>query len=35
MAMKVVSGMDLPGNYESNRDVHKINTEKKSSSLNM
>jgi hypothetical protein len=30
-----MSGMDTPNNYESNRDAQKINTEKKSSSLNM
>ena len=30
-----MSGMDTPNNYESNRDTQKINTEKKSSSLNM
>ncbi len=30
-----MSGMDTPNNNESNRDSQKINTEKKSSSLNM
>jgi hypothetical protein len=33
--MKVITGMDTPNNYESNRDSQKINTEKKSSSLNI
>ena len=33
--MKVVSGMDSPSNYESNRDAQKMNIEKKSASLNM